>query len=190
MDTFIYIPAISTTSFITLCTSTIERTLVGVALSVDVAAAASVQASVFTHTCPLRIHVSQTTGTTVRTRSVVAGHVLAASGGLLTFIHIVTNDPVTMVSVYTLAEVGAISVEAQCPTAAVVWPDRVQLAFVYILTVKSVPFQTTWADAGEGSRHVSADSNWVASSILVLAFIKVYNLSKMGQCQGSSPKSC
>lgn len=159
-------------------------------MSMEVAVAASVQARVFTHTCPFQIHISQTTGTTVRTRSVVAGHVLAASCGLLTFIHVITNNTITMVSVYTLAEVGTISVEAQCMTAAVVWPDRVQLAFIYILTMKSVPFHTTWADAGEGSRHVSADSNWVASSILVMAFIKVYNSSKMAQCQGSSPKSC
>lgn len=45
-----------------------------------------------------------------------------------------------------------------------------------------------WASTGERSRRVSADGNWMAASILDLALIKVYNLSKMGKCQDTAPK--
>lgn len=88
------------------------------------------------------------------------------------------------------AEVGTIGVEAHSLRAAVVWQGRVLLTFVHILAVKAIPLHAHRADTGERSGHVSAVGKWVASSILVLAFLNVYNLSKMGQCQGNSPKMC
>ena len=121
MGAFIYIPAISAISFITICASTVEGTLVGVALCEWVAVATSIYAGVFTHTCPFFVYPSQDTETAVGTRNVAARHVSITSCGQLTFIHIIADEAITLVSILALAEVGAISVAAQSLDATVVW---------------------------------------------------------------------
>lgn len=188
---FIHIPAFGAISFITIFALAVEGPPMLVALSQWVAAATSIQAGVPTHACALVIHQANDTPTCVGTRGVVACHVLTTSRAcLLTFVDIHTNKAVTLVSILALTDVGPVCVAAQSLGATVVWQDGIVLTFIHVLAVKAIARHARWAGTVERSRRVSATGNWMASSILDLALIKVYNLSKMGQCQGNSPKWC
>lgn len=57
------------------------------------------------------------------------------------------------------------------------------LAFIHILAVKAIALHAGRAGTEERSKCVRAAGSWMASSILDLALINVYNLSKMGKCQ-------
>lgn len=160
------------------------------ALGEWVADAASIQANVFAYTCALVVHYVQDAGTRVGTRGVAAGHVPATGCGQPTFIHILANKAIALVSILTLADVGPIRIATESLGTTVVWQAGVLLAFVHILAVKAIALHARWTGTVERSRHVCAAGNWMASSILDLALIKVYNLSKMGQCQGNSPEWC
>lgn len=160
------------------------------ALGERVAGAASIQANVFTYACALVIHYVQNAGTHVGTRGVAAGHVPATSCGQPTFIHILTNKAIALVPILTMADVGSIRVVAESLGTTVVWQAGVLLTFIHILAVKAIAIHARWTGTEERSRHVCAAGNWMASSILDLALIEVYNLSKMGQCQGNSPEWC
>lgn len=188
LGTFVHIQAFSATSFITTFALAIEGTLVWVALGKWVADATSIQAGVFTHARALVVHQVQDAQTRVGTRAVAARHVPATGCGQLTFIHVLANKAVTLVSILALADVRPVCVVAHSLGAAVVWQGGVLLTFVHILAVKAITLHARRAGTVEKSRRVSAAGSWMASSILDLALIKVYNLSKMGQCQGNSPK--
>lgn len=161
-----------------------------VALGKRVADATGIQAGAFAHACALIVRQVQDTRTCVGTRGVAAGHVPTTGRGQQTFIHILTNKAIALVSILALADVGSVCVEAQSLRATVVWQGGVLIAFVHILAVKAVALHARCTGTVERSRRVNAARNWMASSILDLALIKVYNLSKMGQCQGNSPKWC
>lgn len=121
MVAFIHVPAFSATSFITTCALAVKGTLVWVAIGEWVAEATSIQANVFTHACALVVHHVQDTGTYVGTRGVAAGHVPATGCGQLTFIHILTDKAIALVSNLALADVGSICIAAQSLGTTVVW---------------------------------------------------------------------
>lgn len=152
--------------------------------------AASIHAGDLTHARTLVIHLVQDTRARVGTRGVGARHVPAAGRGQLTFIRILADKAVALVSTLALADIGAVCVAAQSLGAAVVRQGGVLLALIHVLAVKAIALHAGRAGTLERSRRVSAAGNWMASSVLDLALIKVYNLSKMGQCQGNSPTWC
>lgn len=161
-----------------------------VALGERMADTTSIQTGVFTHACAPVVHRVQDTRTVVRTRGVAASHVAATGCSQLTFIHILTDKAITLVSIQAVADVGPVCVATQGLGTAVVRQGGVLLTLVHILAVKAIALHARWTGTVERSRCVCAAGNWMASSILDLALIKVYNLSKMGQCQANSPKWC
>lgn len=138
MAAFIHILAFGATSFITIFALAVEETLVLVTLSEWVADATSIQAGFFTHACAHVVHHIQDTLACVGTRGVAAGHVPATSCGQMTFIHILTNKAVTLVSILALADVGPVCVAAQSLGAAVMWQDGALFTFIHILAVKAI----------------------------------------------------
>lgn len=142
---FIHIPTFGSTSFITIFTLAIEGTLVCVALGEWVADTTCIQAGVFTYACALVIHQVQDTRACVGTRGVAACHVPAAGCSQLTFIHILTDEAITLVSILALANVGPVCIVAQSLGTAVVWQGGVLLTFIHILAVKAIPLHARWA---------------------------------------------
>lgn len=179
---FVHVAAAACAHFIAVLAEAVEGAAVWAALAEGFADAA--QAGVFAHAQAPVVHEPPHAGTGVGTGAVAARHVPAAGRGQLTLIHILADETVPPVAVPAPARVGPLHVEAHGLGAAVVRQRGVALAFVKVLAVEAIALRARRTGTGERSRCVSAAGNQVASSILDLALIKVYNLSKMGQCQG------
>lgn len=106
---------------ITIFAVAVEGALIWTALGQWVAVSTGIQAGLFTHACALVIHQTDDTRADVGTGCVEARHVSATRCGHLTFVQVLTNKAIALVSILARAEVGSIGVVAQSVGAAVMW---------------------------------------------------------------------